>query len=100
MQYRIVQGEERERLLESRSSGRIALSPYLDVLEGVGDGEVVAVEVEDASSRGEKIRFSRAATRLNKSVYWLKSDTPNELVFEVRANDQRPRRRRRSEQSG
>lgn len=83
MKFRKITGEERDRLLRSRKPSGFNYQPYLDVLDNAGDGEVVAVEVTGGSERGEKIRFSRAARSRNRSLNWLNSQTPGEIVFQI-----------------
>ena len=84
MKYRKVEGEERDRLLRSRRVAGFNYHQYTEVLSGLNDGDVVAVELDDPRGhRGEKIRFSRAARLQNKSLNWLSSDNPAEIVFHV-----------------
>lgn len=92
MKYRKITGDEREQLLGSRKPSGFNYQPYLDVLEGVADGDVVAVEVMGGSERGEKIRFSRAARQRGKSLNWLSPANSNEIAFQLgQAKPQRAR---------
>jgi hypothetical protein len=96
LKFRKVEGDERERLLMSRKATGFNYQSYLDVLSGMNDGDVGAVEVTDADGqRGEKIRFSRAARQLNKSLNWLSGENPKEIVFQVGPmKNKRPREKR------
>jgi hypothetical protein len=96
LKYRKIEGEERDRLLRSRKTTGFNYDAYLDVLNGANDGDVVAVELSDADGqRGEKIRFSRAARQRGKSLTWLPSQNPNEIVFQVGPlKNKRPREKR------
>jgi len=87
MQYRKVTGEERERLLRSRRPAGANLTLYLDALRGLKDGDVVAVEVDSATTRGEKMRkrLGRAASQLGKCLTWLTPSTPQEIAFQLGA---------------
>jgi hypothetical protein len=95
MKFRKVTGQERDELLSSRKPSGFNYQPYLDVLDGAGDGEVIAVEVAQGSERGEKIRFSRAARLRDKSLNWLSPTNANEIVFQIGpAKAQRSRSRK------
>ncbi len=96
MKFRKVDGDERERLLMSRKATGFNYQAYHDVLSGADDGEVIAVEIADAErQRGEKIRFSRAARQLNKSLHWLAGQNAKEIVFQVGPmKNKRPREKR------
>jgi hypothetical protein len=97
MKFRKITGSEREQLLSSRKPSGFNYQPYLDVLDGVSDGDVVAVEVARGGERGEKIRFSRAARLRDKSLNWLASTNENEITFQVGpAKAQRTRSRKSS----
>ena len=96
MKFRKVEGDERERVLMSRKATGFNYQSYHEVLSGANDGDVIAVEIADAEGqRGEKIRFSRAARQLNKSLNWLAGQNPKEIVFQVGPMKQkRPREKR------
>jgi hypothetical protein len=95
MKFRKVTGSEKDELLSSRKPSGFNYQPYLDVLEGAGDGDVIAVEVAQGNERGEKIRFSRAARLREKSLNWLASSSDNEIVFQIGpAKAQRSRARK------
>jgi hypothetical protein len=84
MKFRVVEGAEREQLMRSRKPAGFNYHEYTKVLSGLTDGDVVAVEVaERGGQRGEKIRFSRAARMMGKSVTWLTSDNANEIAFQI-----------------
>ena len=85
MQFRKVTGEERERLLAGRKAQGADLTPYLDVLEDLEDGDVVAVTVGSATTRGTKIKFGRAASQLGKGLTWLRPSNPAEIAFQIGA---------------
>ena len=96
LKFRKVEGDERERVLMSRKATGFNYQSYHEVLSGANDGDVIAVEIADAEGqRGEKIRFSRAARQLNKSLNWLAGQNPKEIVFQVGPMKQkRPREKR------
>jgi hypothetical protein len=96
LKFRKVEGDERERVLMSRKATGFNYQSYHEVLSGAHDGDVIAVEIADAEGqRGEKIRFSRAARQLNKSLNWLAGQNPKEIVFQVGPMKQkRPREKR------
>ena len=95
MKFRMVSGDERDRLLGSRKPSGFNYGPYLDVLDNANDGDVVAVEVTEGNERGEKIRFSRAARQRGKSLNWLTSPNQNEIAFQITGTKpQRPRGRK------
>lgn len=98
MKYRTITGDERERILGSRKPSGFNYGPYLDVLDSAKDGDVVAVEVQGGSERGEKIRFSRAARQRDKSLNWLKSANANEIAFQI-SSSKPPRQRRGKSQN-
>lgn len=84
MDHRKVEGEEREQLLRAKKPAGFNYGRYLEVLSAYDDGEVVAVAVGDQSAqRGEKIRFSRAARQIDKSVTWLDSPKGTEIAFQL-----------------
>jgi hypothetical protein len=83
MKFRKVTGNERDELLSSRKPSGFNYQPYLDVLEGASDGDVIAVEVAKGNERGEKIRFSRAARLRDKSLNWLAANNADEIVFQI-----------------
>ncbi|RIK41203.1 MAG: hypothetical protein DCC58_12835 [Chloroflexi bacterium] len=84
MEHRKVQGEELERLLHSKKAAGFNYEKYLAVLTDYKDGDVVAVNVgAEAANRGEKIRFSRAARLVNKSLTWLSNPSENEIAFQL-----------------
>ena len=96
MKYRKVEGDERERALMSRKATGFNYQSYHEALSGANDGDVIAVTVADGTGhRGEKIRFSRAARQLNKSLNWLNGEKPNEIVFQVGPLKQRRPREKR-----
>lgn len=82
MQARIVTGDEREQFLKSRVPQGFDYGPYLDILNDASDGDVIAVEI-DGSQRGEKLRFSRAASRIGKGVRWLPQTESGEIAFQL-----------------
>jgi hypothetical protein len=97
LQYRKVTGEERDRLLGSRKPAGFNYHAYNEVLSGLADGDVVAVSVEDANAqRGEKIRFSRAARHMGKSLTWLGGTNENEIAFQVGPQKQKRVREKRA----
>lgn len=97
MQFRKVTGEERERLLGSRKPSGFNYHAYNEVLSGLQDGDVVAVGVDDASAqRGEKIRFSRAARQMGKSLTWLSGTNDNEIAFQMGPQKQKRQREKRA----
>lgn len=84
VEHRKVEGPEKEDLLARKKPKGFNYDAYLDVLSRYNDGDVVAVRVDDESKqRGEKIRFSRAARRINKSTLWLANPSRNEIAFQI-----------------
>ena len=94
MQFRKVTGEERNRLLGSKTSSGFDYTPYLDIISNLDDGDVAAVEI-DGSERGEKIRFSRAARLQGRALHWLRNPSENEIAFQITEQRQQARRRGR-----
>jgi hypothetical protein len=85
LKFRKVEGAERERLLKSRQTSANDHRSYADMLAGVRDGEVVTLTVDGATrQRGEKLRLSRAARELGKSLVWLTAPNPRQIAFQVR----------------
>lgn len=83
MKFRKITGEERDQLLGSRKPSGFNYGPYLEVIDSAGDGDVVAVDIEKGTERGEKIRFSRAARLRGKSLNWLATTNSGEITFQL-----------------
>ena len=83
MHFRKVTGEERDRLLGSRKPTGQDLTPYLEALRSLANGDVVAVETTSAATRAEKVRFGRAVSQLGKRLTWLPPINPQEIVFQI-----------------
>lgn len=83
MKFRKITGDEKSRLLTSRKPSGFNYQPYFDVLDTAEIGDVIAVEVDHGSERGEKIRFSRAARLRDRSLNWLMPSNDAEITFQV-----------------
>ena len=83
MKFRKITGEERDHLLGSRKPSGFNYGPYLEVIDSATDGDVVAVDIEKGTERGEKIRFSRAARLRGKSLNWLSTTNSGEIAFQL-----------------
>lgn len=98
MEHRKVEGAERADLLSRKKQPGFNYAKYLQVLNDYADGDVAAVKVADVSAqRGEKIRFSRAARLVDKSLIWLANPNDGEIAFQVAPlREKRPRAKRTS----
>ncbi len=82
MKIRIVEGEEKERLLNAKQSAGLDYGPYLDALAKLKVGDVAAIEI-NGNERREKVRFQKAAVQLQKRLLWLPNPSEHEIAFEV-----------------
>lgn len=99
MEWRKVEGEERDKVLGNRKPSGFNYQQYLDVLDNATDGELIAVKVAKGQERGEKIRFSRAASQRGKSLTWYTTTNANEITFQVGPRKTQRARTRKAAQS-